>query len=137
MKRKDKSNGQKKRGSRATKRLGKNPNPDSSKVYNSQKKSWLRKIKESWSHLQFGWKFLISFLGILSSLLALVPLAPRLSVSPGTPLDSGDVFSTPFSISNDGYFSIYDVKFGCGVGSVKTADGQSGIEGAQRFCRKI
>ncbi len=42
-----------------------------------------------------------------------------------TPLDVTDPFSTPFSISNDGAFSIYDVMFHCYFKNVALAGGSS------------
>jgi hypothetical protein len=44
---------------------------------------------------------------------AVLSFLPRLSISPEPPLISSDAFSTPFQVSNDGYFSIYRVNAGC------------------------
>lgn len=44
---------------------------------------------------------------------------PRLSVSSSSPLNPTDPFSTGFTISNDGFFSIHDVKFACSLNDVK------------------
>ena len=59
-------------------------------------------------------------IGLIASLLA---FASRVSVSPSSPLDPSDPFSTPFFISNDGLFAIYDVKFHCYFKKVKYVEG--------------
>ena len=49
----------------------------------------------------------------LSTILALLALVPRISVSPSSNLDPAEPFVTPFIISNDGFFSVYTIRYNC------------------------
>ncbi len=49
---------------------------------------------------------------------AVLQLTARISVSPLSPLNSQNALSTPFTISNDGYLPILNVKYECEISAV-------------------
>jgi hypothetical protein len=60
----------------------------------------------------------------LGTLLAYLVLFPRISVVPYSPnLNPSEPFLTPFIISNDGYFSIYAIRYNCGINRVELDGG--------------
>ncbi|MDQ3714403.1 MAG: hypothetical protein M3388_19610 [Acidobacteriota bacterium] len=72
-----------------------------------------------------SWKILsivALLVGLVSSLLV---FASRVSVSSSSPLNPSDPFSTPFYVSNDGLFAIYDVTFYCNFRDVTFFEGGS------------
>ncbi|MCK5538094.1 MAG: hypothetical protein KAI79_14810 [Bacteroidales bacterium] len=54
-----------------------------------------------------GLLFVISILGLLS----LFTIWPRISISTSTALDPHNPFKTPFIVKNDGYLSLYNIKY--------------------------
>lgn len=56
-------------------------------------------------------------MGIVVGVLSLLP---RLSVSSSAPLNLDDPFSTPFTVSNDGPLSLFNVEFLCELNDVQT-----------------
>lgn len=59
------------------------------------------------------WTLIVSIGTIIGFVSSLMFFASRITVSSLNSLDPSDPFSTPFSISNDGAFSIYNVEFRC------------------------
>lgn len=63
------------------------------------------------------------WLGLISSLVGIVGFLflvyPRISISPGTPLDLSNPFQTPFILKNDGYLSIFDINYSLGIENVE------------------
>ena len=66
---------------------------------------------------------------------------PKITVSPANSLDNSNPFLTPFTISNDGYLSIYDVQFMCAVKEIKGINMKTKIplviSGAENFKSKM
>jgi len=79
-----------------------------------------------WSRLSTGWRVLWKMLGAAALLLGLwtaaLAVLPRVAVSPLIKLDPSNAFSAQFIVSNEGYVSLYDVKFGCTLYFVRTSD---------------
>src|SRR5713226_10265571 len=59
-------------------------------------------------------------LGFATLLGGYAVIRPRISVSLSTPLNPANPFSTPFTASNDGYLSLYDVAFLCQLHRVRS-----------------
>ncbi len=86
----------------------------------SRERSWLPRIK-IWTLRTRA--LVVSIVGVVGLVSGLLVFASRVSVSSSTPLNPSDPFSTPFFISNDGLFAIYDVKFHCDLRGIKFPEG--------------
>jgi hypothetical protein len=64
-----------------------------------------------------------AIVGVLATISGVLSLFPNISVAPATPLDPTNLFSTPFTISNDGYLPIYGVTFRCRIRRVHSEGG--------------
>jgi hypothetical protein len=61
----------------------------------------------------------------LSVLLSYAVLYPRVTASSGAPIDENDIYSTPFTVSNDGLLPVHNVDFRCSprtAGTLKFKD---------------
>ncbi|HEV8157567.1 MAG TPA: hypothetical protein VGP58_00940 [Pyrinomonadaceae bacterium] len=63
-------------------------------------------------------KAAIVSISVIFGIIAVVQLSPRVSVFSNESLDPLTPFSSPFIVSNDGFFPIYDVKFQCDLTNV-------------------
>lgn len=72
-----------------------------------------------WTIIIAAWKHLLVILGYFATLAGVLSLTPRLSVIATSALDPADPFSTPFTISNDGYLAIHSVTFRCAMRNVR------------------
>lgn len=87
-----------------------------------------QETKRWWSAIPIGWRVFLGvgvFLGFWSAFFSLLP---SISVSPSTPSNPSAVMTTSFTLSNDGYLSLVDVKIVCGVNSINFRGG-GGIQG--------
>lgn len=74
------------------------------------------------SIVPFGWKIFLTIGAILGFWSAFYSLAPSLSVTPQTPLDLQNPFTTPFVVSNDGFLPVYSVVYSCSTKNVEDAN---------------
>lgn len=65
----------------------------------------------------------------VGALAAVLTLFPRLSISNTGSIDSGDPFSTPFLVANDGYVPLSSVEFSIYVRTLKTTQGDMPLKG--------
>ena len=65
------------------------------------------------------WKVFCIFVLIVGFLATILNLSPKISLSPSPPLDPSDLFSTPFTVFNDGQFPVWNVKFTTLLNQVK------------------
>ena len=70
-------------------------------------------LKSLSAFVRRSWKIIVGVSSVVGLIGGLMFFASRVTVSSLSPLNRNDPFSTPFSISNDGVFPIYDVKFHC------------------------
>ncbi len=79
----------------------------------------MRRFRARWQQLQLFWKLLIGFLALVSTVAtlywSLFEFRQDISVDPYISYDSTDPFNQRFSITNNGPFSIYDVRYACAV----------------------
>jgi len=61
--------------------------------------------------------------GILATIGGVLSLLPKVVVYAGAPLDPSQPFTTPFTISNEGYLPIHDVTFRCRIRRAQAEDG--------------
>jgi hypothetical protein len=81
------------------------------------------RLKTLTAFVSRSWKIIVGASSVVGLIGGLMYFAARVTVSSLTPLNPTDPFSTPFSISNDGAFSIYDVEFSCSLNDVKFPNG--------------
>lgn len=71
-------------------------------------------------------KVSISILKIIAGISVVINLwiffKPNISIEPTIPLDQNNPLHTPFSVCNNSYFSIYDVKVGCAPRYVRSSN---------------
>lgn len=95
------------------------PTPSQQPITNSLIKEALRRLRARWQHLRLLWKLLIGLLAIASTLATLYwayfEFRQDIAVDPYISYDSSDPFNQRFSITNNGPFSIYDVRYACAV----------------------
>lgn len=71
-----------------------------------------RKIAKKFFLIGFGaWKVFGIVVLAVGFLATILNLSPKLSVSQSPSLDSSDLFSTPFTVFNDGYFPLWNIKY--------------------------
>lgn len=95
------------------------PTPNQQPAPNSLIIKAIRRLRARWHHLRLFWKFLIGFLALASTLATLYwglfEFRQDISVDPYISYDSSDPFNQRFSITNNGPFSIYNVRYACAV----------------------
>lgn len=69
------------------------------------------------------WALILSFASIVGLVSGALALYPRISVNQLSPLDPAKPLSVPFRIGNEGYVSIYNVRFMCGFRNAQTNQG--------------
>jgi hypothetical protein len=70
------------------------------------------KIAQKFFLIGFGaWKVFGIVVLAVSFLATILNLSPKISLSQSPALNSSDLFSTPFTIFNDGYFPLWNVKY--------------------------
>ena len=66
---------------------------------------------------------LVFAVGLVASVLGIYSFSvTRISVTPGLALDQRDLFSTMFTVSNDGALPIYDVNTACRINDARGAN---------------
>ena len=81
---------------------------------------WLLTVlKWLWGVIKRFW----ALLGIILLIVSFYTLYPRVDVETGQSLDYYDPFYTPFIITNNGYFPIYDITYQIIVSGAKTTNG--------------
>ena len=64
--------------------------------------------------LRIAVTFFVAALGVVASLIGIDSyFSSRITIRPGSPIDTSDSFSTPFEISNNGWLAITDVEVSC------------------------
>jgi hypothetical protein len=77
--------------------------------------------------LSFSWRLLAAISVLMTIIGTVYAFSPRLSVSSSSPLDPSAPFSTPFTISNDGYISVHNVGFKCSIRKIALAYDQGRV----------
>jgi len=93
------------------------------KLARSRSKAPLHKKGRFIGTLRSLWAIFFAALSILASVAGIYALSPRITVSSLPSLDPVQIFSTPFTILNDGYLIARDVQATCFVSDAKDING--------------
>jgi hypothetical protein len=87
------------------------------KVQNSGKKNLGKKRPSLFSRL---WGYIATFLTGLATMFGILSYVnPNVTVTPLMELDTERVFSTQFTVCNNGYLAIHDMEYGCAIENVQ------------------
>jgi hypothetical protein len=90
--------------SRANKRQQRKVNKPKQAPTKMDSPSWCKTVLKSW-------KLVLFFLGLLGTLSGILSLLPKISVEPSPPMQSNNLLTAPFVISNDGFLPLYKVSY--------------------------
>ena len=77
--------------------------------------------------LRYGWKAAVSLAVIFGVVTGLLFFSSRVSASSEDYVNMSKPFPSTFVVYNEGRFSVYDVKFSCGIRHIIDAESNSGI----------
>jgi hypothetical protein len=100
---------------------------------NKQKQAPTKMDLSSWCKTVLkSWKLVLFFLGLLGTLSGILSLLPKISVEPSPPMQSNNLLTAPFVISNDGFLPMYKVSYFVKLRHIENAKGGKVITNYER-----